>query len=64
MKCTQCGKEQTSLHGIYWSSVYGFVIEEGELLCDECAELREGFEQPGDLLKSQEQKLTKEELCI
>ncbi len=61
MKCTQCGKEESALHGVRWNSIYGYIIEEGELLCDECAELRPGFQQSGDLLKDRENKLIQEE---
>lgn len=59
MNCTNCGSEESSLHGIRWSSEYGYIIKEGELLCDECAEKRVGFLEPGDLLKSKEEQYEK-----
>lgn len=60
MKCTQCNSEHVSLHGIRWSSEFGYIIEEGELLCDECAELRPGFEYSGDLLRKREKQLNQD----
>lgn len=56
MKCTECDSEEYLLHGIRWNSEYGFIIKEGELLCDNCAEKRPGFLQSGDLLKSREKE--------
>lgn len=44
LKCTECGKKGLSnVHQTRWSSAYGFIIKDGESLCDYCAEKREGF---------------------
>ena len=56
MKCTTCNTEHNQLHGIRWSQEYGYIIDEGELLCDECAEKRPGFLEPGDLLSMREKQ--------